>query len=207
MKKIMPLFLALTAFNTAYATVGIEKMDSFTKDDLEVYGSANLTNGSVKNKLHIVGPLNFTNLEVKGDADIKGSVLKSKNGHFNNLKVTGPVNFSDTDISNDFDVTGPTEIHKVTVHGKTTILGPLTAYDSKLGNIEITTGSIELKSSEAQDIHVKNDLKPLMEQKLLLDEKSKVTGKITFDSGKGKVVDKSGTIKVEQIKGGALEKK
>lgn len=207
MKQFLPLLLSAVIFNSANASVGIETMDSFTKDELEIYGSANLTNGTIKNNLHIVGPINFNQIKVGGDAVVTGSLLDSKNGHFKNLKVTGPVNIKDTDISNDFEATGPVDFNRVTVHGKTLILGPLTAYDSKFTNIEITTGKIELKNSEAQSIHVKNDLKPLMRQTLYLNEKARVTGKITFDSGKGLVVDKSGTIKPDQIKGGALERK
>lgn len=165
-------------------------------DELEINGPADLKHVRAKS-LIVKGPLKFHRIEIDGKTSVTGP-MSGLEGKFEDVTVDGPFRAKRLKIGT-LDVTGPTNLARFTFSGDAKIKGPL---DAKHGHFQnLTAGSDEGGSSvslyniTADDIHINKGKK---EEILTLAGKTVVSGKITFESGKGKIEKKGDDVKLEE---------
>lgn len=216
MKKFLLIFAFTVLFlNNAQGEnyMGNQTLKGETLKEANFLGSATLTDVKATT-LSVLGGLIFHNLTVDNDANVAGSVTKSKNGTFHNLSVLGKFEATDVTCKNlavagpvtaknitckQLEVAGPVTVTGLTVTGETSIAGPLTLKapkdpkmsQNKLQNLTVSAEKIALDTTDVQgDIQVKQARGWLgrdKKQVLQLKGKTTVKGNITFESGKGEI--------------------
>lgn len=193
--------------------MGDQTLKGETLKDANFLGNANLTDVEATT-LSVLGSLTFHNLTVDNDANVAGSVIKSKNGTFHNLsvigkfeatnvtcknlEVAGPVTATNI-ICKTLEVAGPATLVGLTVDGPVSIVGSLSlksskdpkTHQNKIKDLNITGEKISIENTDIEgniEVHkARNWLGRAKKQVLQLKGKTIVKGTITFESGKGQV--------------------
>lgn len=203
-KSIVALAVGILC-SAAYAEnfTGPTQLTSKTFDnEVTISGPATLKQVKAKS-LKVNGPVEFTDLEVEQNIDIKGPIKNGQNGKFGTATITGTVQASNIEVEK-LNVTGSANFTQLEVKDAE-IIGPLTAKQSHFQNLTATANEITLDNVQAANIIIKKD-KGNVEQKVFLKGNT-VVQNINFESGKGKVVQNDTAQVAGEIKGGQLEKK
>lgn len=191
------LMTCVSVFATTYN--GPTNLSNQTLKDVVIHGPAQLTQVKA-DSLSVMGPLQFSDLQVSQDATVIGAVNNSQKGKFTALKITGPFNAKNI-ITDSLQVIGPVNVNGIIVSGDTVILGPLNAQNSRFNNITVTAERVNLVNVEVNNIYVKKtgtDVKPTV----ILSGKTNVVGSIQFESKNGVVSIKGKSTVKGQVEGG-----
>lgn len=139
--------------------------------------------------LHTNGRVTLVGTQVKGPVEVNGS-LTTKGA------VIGTLNSN-----------GHTYLNNTKVAGLADITGFFTAENSSFdGELDVKAHKITLKNCNTNAIHVKKVMWPFDSQVVELTDGTVCHGNITFDSGKGHVILKSGSTLRGKVSNGELEK-
>lgn len=178
--------------------------------DLNINGPATLR--AIKTgSLTVHGPLNFTQITIKGKTEISGP-CSGVDGDFADVVVHGT--FDGTKVkTNDLHVDGPVTLEDFKITGNVNINGPLKA---KLGSFkdintvalpvqlyDITVNNIYVKKDQDRDGNSNTTNNSEGKNEIKLAGKTIVSGNITFESGDGVVYirDKTAQLKGKVIGG------
>jgi hypothetical protein len=199
-----PIFFSLSLFlmtSAAHTSINAETFNGPTVlsekvfEDLVINGPAELKNVKAKS-LTVQGPLKFHRIEITGKTSVTGP-MTGVEGKLENVTVKGPFRAKKLKI-NTLNVTGPVAIARFTFSGDAKINGPLEAKHGHFQNL--TAGSdeggdsISLYNVTAKNIVIRKGKK---DEILTLAGKTEISGKITFESGHGKIEKKGNDVKVE----------
>ena len=195
---IVPLAQAQTFF-------GNKTIKNATLHNASFIGPTHLRKVTAES-LSVMGPLEFHDLRVTGDAEIKGPVTNSESGTFGLLKITGP--FIANDVAcEQLDVEGPVNVSGLRVSDETNIVGPLEVRQSQFQGLNILADEISLEDVDVNDINVDWVKAKHERQVLRLKGNTIVMGNIVFKSGKG-IIKQGPNVKIRgEITGATVEKK
>ncbi|TAK75385.1 MAG: hypothetical protein EPO11_05565 [Gammaproteobacteria bacterium] len=204
MKTLWMILLSLLSVSAAYAGdyFGSTHLVGSDIEQATIYGPAELEHVKA-DTLNVNGPLKFKDLEVTNETGIVGPVKDSEKGKLNDVKVMGPFEAKDV-ICHNLSVVGPATVTSLLAKGNTEIMGPLKADKSHFQKLTVTADETELKNSEVGDILIKTTSNK--EQTLYLD-KTIVKGNITFESGRGVIIEKGKAEIKGKVTGGTIKKK
>lgn len=204
MRKFLMLAVCLswmTSLAHAETFLGLTNIENTTIKDAVIVGPATLKQVKATS-LAITGPLKFTKIEVEKNAVITGPV-SGKDGKFSSLSITGPLTGEDI-LCEELHVTGFVNITHLKVSKASTIIGSLTATKSSFQDLTITADDVVLDSSTVQTITMRKNTDK--QQVLTLKGDTIVHGDITFESGKGKIIE-SKNVKIKgKVKGAVVTK-
>lgn len=164
-------------------------------DELEINGPADLKHVRAKS-LTVKGPLKFHRLEIDGTTTVTGPMTGIE-GKFEDVNVNGPFRAKKLKIRT-LNVTGPVALARFTFSGDAKIKGPLEAKHGHFQNLTAGSdeggNSVSLYNITAKNITIN---KGKQEEVLSLGGKTEVSGKITFESGKGKIEKKGNDVQIE----------
>lgn len=164
--------------------------------DLTINGPANLHKVKAKS-LTVNGPLKFSQLDVQGPTVIDGPAT-GKMGSFRDLTIKGPFHGKKITLST-LKATGPTALIFFTITGNSIINGPLKAKKGRFQNLTVgpdfgAQGKVSLEDVTIENLTIKTEGG---EETLELGGDSDISGKITFESKKGKVEKKISDLKIK----------
>lgn len=135
------------------------------------------------------------------DVNVLGNLYTNNTAIQNSLKVIGVATLSGGSVAN-ANIDGDGHFSSVVMKGLTQLTGKLDATTTTFkGELKIDSPDITLKNTVAQNIDVTDMTNPVDD--LYLDG-SHVNGNITFDSGKGEVFVKDGTVISGSVIGGKI---
>jgi len=175
MKKLLFVMCCLGLMNgifaeTFYGPINLKEQN--VKKDVEVYGPATFNKVRL-DSLTVKGPLTFTDLDVDGDADIIGPVLKSQKGKFDSLSILGPFQ-ADFVKAKKLKVIGPVDVSNLIVSGDVDILGEAKLRNAKVGELFIT-GTFHGDAIDAEKLKV---MGPVDITNLTVKGHSEITGPV-----------------------------
>lgn len=146
------------------------------------------------------GKETLSSLGVNGSLTLEGTRVKGP------VEVNGRLDAQDATIGS-FDVNGSASFSNSQVASPSKVNGFFSAVSSQFqGEVTASSQKISLNNSTASSIVVR-DIRWLPgSQTVELSHNSKVTGTITFESGKGKVILSEGSV-VGNVVGGEIEKR
>lgn len=163
-------------------------------EDLEINGPADLKHIKAKS-LTDKGPLKYHRIEIDGKTSVTGP-MSGLEGKFENVTVKGPFRAKRLKIGT-LTVNGPTSLARFTFSGDAKINGPLVAKHGHFQNLIAGSDeggdSVSLYDVTAKDVTIRKGKK---EEILLLNGRTEITGKITFESGHGKIEKKGDHVKI-----------
>ena len=163
---------------------GVTHLANQKLTQVTVYGPADFS------KIHadsitVKGTFAFDNLSIQNKLESHGPT-EGKNSEIGNLVVYGPLQL-DHCIVNSIDMAGPFQAKYITVSKNSVFRGPFSALGCHLQNITLLTDGAVFDDSDIKSITMKKNDDP-KEQIVTLKGKTIVSGDITFESGKGKVI-------------------
>lgn len=190
--KLFPLSFCLLAFSSltcqAETFNGPTTLEGRSFDELIINGPAELKKVKAK-KLTVHGPLKFYEVEISGPTNLLGPA-KGKKAIFQDISASGPFK-AEKVVIEALKVSGPAHLEEFTVEGQTNIQGPLKAQKGVFGDLiagsKAGGESVSLHDVVAKDVTINRGNQ---EEILKLSGETVIRGKITFESGKGKVEEK-----------------
>lgn len=140
-------------------------------------------------KLHANGRVNLEGTQIVGLAEVNGS-LYTKEAEIGSLSAGGHAYLYDTKIHGNADISGFFSADKTTFGG----------------NLIVKAHRITLKGCTTGPIYIKDVIWPFDRQVVELLDGSVCNGNITFESGKGHVIVKDGSVLKGKVVDGHVEK-
>lgn len=146
------------------------------------------------------GKETMDSLQGNGRVTLEGTTIK------NGLKVNGSL-FGHKASIGKLDVGGHGHLVKCQVLGKSSVSGFFSAEKTNFKDKLVLTGQkLVLQKCKVGSIHVKKTPWPFQSQVVELSKNSVCKGKITFESGKGRVIVKDKSKILGKVRGAVIEK-
>lgn len=169
-------------------------------DEAVINGPATLKWVKAKS-LQVNGPLQFSRLDVVGQAKIQGP-FKGDHGKFDSLEISGLVDASYVNCQKLF-IHGPVKVSFLKVTDAAEINGPLDVQNGEFQDLKVTADLITLNTVTARNIVVG---KSNAEQTMILQGVTVISGDIRFEAGKGVIKKVGPSVEIRgQILGGRLD--
>ncbi len=225
LKKVLPVTLSLLVTMTAWspallASANKEASTTPAASTNMQFGNTGMTAVEVKN-LHHSGKLLVKKIKVTDSTLVNGFLeavdsnfnkdtivngnIDAKSSSFNDLTINGGVKFKDVSTAGKAVINGKVELDHSKFDNTLNVNGHLSAKDSNFAKmVTMKSTDAEFENCNLQDITVqKSSTDPVQTIKL---KGTKVSGNITFESGKG-VVEQDATSTIEgKVKGGTVQK-
>ena len=183
------LFLSISAWASDVTNyIGPTDLSGVQLSNIIITGPAKLSNVNL-NSAKVTGTLDFKKLSIAEEANIIGPVNGSL-GKFKKLDVIGPVELQKSEIDS-LNVVGPINLKNVNIIKDANIVGSLEAKKSIFHDIIITAETIKLSETNAGNITIKINSQILYlkgKQILEINNKTIISGNITFESKMGKII-------------------
>lgn len=146
------------------------------------------------------GKVTMDSLKSNGRVTLEGTTVK------NLLHVNGSIYSHKASIGK-LNVGGHAHLSRSKILGKSEVSGTLNAEKCTFGNKIVLTGQkMSLQNCKVKSIFIKKTYWPFTSQVIELSKNSICKGKITFESGKGRIIVKDGSKVLGKVRGAKIEK-
>lgn len=202
LKKYIAVLMLLGASSIAQAQsfYGPTHLNDQKFDTLSIFGPAELVKVTA-DSITVNGTLAFDDLTVQKKLEVFGPT-EGKNSNVGEITVAGPLQLEHCKVKS-FNVAGPFRAKQLIVENASTFIGPFEVLDSQFQDLSITADKAAFANTQVKSIVMKKNNDP-REQVVSLSGTTVVTGDISFEAGKGKVIIAKPAKLQGKVNGGTL---